>query len=848
MNFRIPGEAVVLGLIVLCGSQPAAATLNLSTGLDASDNLIPSCNVDDAHWTVEQPQGITPAKTVSPGCDNWWGGWVPNGPNSAWIGRNAGQVQGPAGYSFHRTFDLTGYDLSTVSITGSWNIDDAGSLKINGIEFARLPWCLDLGRLHPFTVPAYHLNQGLNTLTITMDACNEWIDAVRLEAVVTGAPLTEACCLSISGCQDMPNADCALLGGLPQGPGSTCATVTCPATGPCCYGQALQDCSVTYQITCEQQLSGTWHGTGTDCADSQGNGIADVCEPPPEACCLPGGGCAMTDAATCQSQGGTPGRPGSDCAWDSDSDGIADVCDRCHATNQETRLTALGAQADRGFGGAAAMDGDTLVIGAPRCSSPEWKPGTAYVFTRSGGIWTQQAQLAASDAAACDMFGYSVAVDGDTVVIGAPEANLGAVVQAGAAYVFVRSGQTWTQQAKLTAADPHDGDHFGFSVAIRGDTIMSGAAYADVTGVGDAGAVYVFARSAGIWTQSMKLVASDAFNLAGFGSSVALGGDTAVVGAAPHPYTGKTGAAYVFLTSGATWTEQAKLTASDATPADDFGSTVAVDGDTLSIGAPNADDGSGTRVGAAYVFVGSGAVWAQQTKLGLPSGSAEGFPSQVALDGDVLVVGAAVATVAGQTSAGAAYVFVRSSGTWRRQARLTASDAAAWNHFGSAVAAGGDTAIIGAACAAVGGQTHAGAVYVFHLGCADADKDGVPDSGDNCPLVPNADQTDSDGDGVGDACDQCPGTAAGAPVDTAGCPPFFRYDFDTDGDVDLADFGVFRGCATGPAIAGPLPGCSLNDFDRCDADHDFDTDQSDFGSFQRCFSGAGHAFDPACTN
>jgi hypothetical protein len=255
--------------------------------------------MDDAHWTVEQPNGITQAKTVYPGCENWWGGWMANGPNSTWIGRNTGQVQGPAGYSFHRVFDLSGYNLSSVSIHGFWNIDDAGSLKINGIEIARLPWCLDLSRLHSFTVPTQYLNQGSNTLTITMDACNEWIDAVRLEAVVQ-------------------------------------------VQGACCYGQVPQDCSVTDQATCEQQLSGTWHGPGTDCADSQGNGVADVCEPPDEACCLPTGSCTILNAAACLAQGGSPRGPGSKCSADSDKDGISDACDQCPGTVPGAMIDAAG--------------------------------------------------------------------------------------------------------------------------------------------------------------------------------------------------------------------------------------------------------------------------------------------------------------------------------------------------------------------------------------------------------------------------------------------------------------------------------------------------------------------------
>ena len=152
------------------------------------------------------------------------------------------------------------------------------------------------------------------------------------------------------------------------------------------------------------------------------------------------------------------------------------------------------------------------------------------MFVRSGGAWTQQAKLTASDAAADDRFGISVAVAGDTAVVGAFLDDTLAGTDAGSAYVFVRSGGAWTQQAKLTASDAAADDPFGDSVAVAGDTAVVGALDDTLAGT-DAGSAYVFVRSGGAWTQQAKLTASDAAADDQFGYSVAVAGDTAVVGA-----------------------------------------------------------------------------------------------------------------------------------------------------------------------------------------------------------------------------------------------------------------------------------------------------------------------------
>jgi hypothetical protein len=260
------------------------------------------------------------------------------------------------------------------------------------------------------------------------------------------------------------------------------------------------------------------------------------------------------------------------------------------------------------------------------------------VFARVGARWSQRAKLTASRGAARDNFGYSVAIYGSTVVVGAYGKNS----FRGTAYVFVRSDRTWSRQATLTASDGFAGDQFGYSVALHGSTAVVGAPAKNSF----RGAAYVFARSGTHWSRQATLSAhSAAFDE--FGCSVALYGPTAVVGA-----DGKrsfTGAAYVFARSGTHWSRQAELTASHAPTGDQFGYSVALSGSRAVIGAY----GKNFSRGAAYVFARSGAHWSQRDTLTASHGArGDQFGWSVALYGSRAVVGAPFKTA----STGAAYV------------------------------------------------------------------------------------------------------------------------------------------------------------------------------------------------
>jgi FG-GAP repeat protein/centrosomal CEP192-like protein len=247
------------------------------------------------------------------------------------------------------------------------------------------------------------------------------------------------------------------------------------------------------------------------------------------------------------------------------------------------------------------------VIGANNSRTAQ---GAAYVFAESGGAWTQQAELTASpDGTFTPEFGYSVALNGSSVVIGAPYHTVGSNQAQGVVYVFAGSGGTWSQQAELTASDGEAGDFFGQSVAVGGSTAVMGAPCHPRNGFafcqGGPGAAYVFVESGGTWSQQAELAPSDGALGDEFGISVSFSGSTIVTGASLHTVGSNQGAAYVFTGSGGTWSQQAELAASDGVGGY-FGWSVAVDGSTAVMGAPAHVVGSNSLQGAAYVFGASG--------------------------------------------------------------------------------------------------------------------------------------------------------------------------------------------------------------------------------------------------
>jgi FG-GAP repeat/Putative Ig domain len=381
---------------------------------------------------------------------------------------------------------------------------------------------------------------------------------------------------------------------------------------------------------------------------------------------------------------------------------------------QQKLVAADGAAGDY-FGNSVALDGDTLVVGASGGANPS-APGSAYVFTRNGvASWTLQQKLTASVAYPHNNFGSSVALDGDTLVVGASGDTIGANASQGSAYVFIRDDAVWTEQQKLTASDGTASDRFGQSVALNGDTLVVGA-WSDTIGANASqGSAYVFIRDDAVWTEQQKLTASDGAAYDQFGAEVALDTDMLVVGA-PWDNIGANihqGSVYVFTRGGAVWTQQQKLTASDGEPLDGFGRSVALDAETLVVSAPYDNIGANLTQGSAYVFTRSGTVWSQQQKLTASDGGAfEYFGRSVAIDGDHIVVGANFDIIGSNQDQGSAYVFKRGAVWWEEQ-KLTANDGGAFEYFGQSVAIDEDTLVAGAPSDNIGANQRQGSVYVF---------------------------------------------------------------------------------------------------------------------------------------
>jgi len=481
------------------------------------------------------------------------------------------------------------------------------------------------------------------------------------------------------------------------------------------------------------------------------------------------------------------------------------------------------------FGSSVAIFGSTVVVGArveesgatgvngDQNDNSANNSGAAYVFVWDGTSWHQEAYLKASNTGVDDQFGESVAISGDTVVVGAYfEESAATGVNgdqadnsawgAGAAYVFVRDGTLWSQQAYLKASNTEWGDFFGGSVAISGDMIVVGAWGEDsrATGVngnqGDnsatrAGAVYVFVRTGTTWVQQAYLKASNTNTTDWFGNSVDVFGDTVVIGAHGEASnaTGvngdqsdnsvwQAGAAYVFQRTGTVWQQEAYIKASNSEADDRFGDAVSASIDLVAVGASREDsaatgvdgdqgDNSATDSGAVYVFTRGGAGWSQQAYLkASDTFSNDRFGYAVAVSGDRVLVGApyeasnATGVNGDQNNfdasySGAAYLFGRSGTTWNQDAYIKASNTDVNDQFGTSVSMSGGMLVIGApseesSATGVNGDQNdnssdgSGAAYVFSGPDASVSYCfGDPGSSTPCPCA-----NDNDGSIRGSGC------------------------------------------------------------------------------------------------
>lgn len=392
---------------------------------------------------------------------------------------------------------------------------------------------------------------------------------------------------------------------------------------------------------------------------------------------------------------------------------------------QETRLSLQDPPTSfqAGFGSQNVLDTDVLLVSAPSEDVGSAKnAGMVHVYSRVGGVWTSSAPLIAGDLQAQQSFGSAIAKYGPTIAVGAKSEDRAGGANAGAAYVFEFDGATWNQQTKLVAPDGSSDDFFGSSVAIDADTLVLGAPLNAPAQTGPSGAIYVFRKASGTWGQEAKITAFTT-RLA---QSLAIDGDTMVAGAPYDTHFGlktNAGAAFVFVRSGSTWTEQARLEASDPHHSEEFGYSVSISGDVIAVGAHNDD----TSRGAVYMFERRGSSWIQTQKLvGFDEGAFDNFGESVRVSASILIVGARSDDPFGFNAAGAAYLFQRSGSTWNPSIKVVAGDYAPGAGFGLWTS-------IEANRVAISDLTSA---YVFRFEEAPAFCFGDGSSGTVCPCNP----------------------------------------------------------------------------------------------------------------
>ena len=382
---------------------------------------------------------------------------------------------------------------------------------------------------------------------------------------------------------------------------------------------------------------------------------------------------------------------------------------------QVQKLVASDAQALDFFGSTVALEGDWAAIAAPSEDDVADNSGAVYMFQRVGGNWIEIQKLKASDADLGNVMGASLALAGDTCFAGAPLASPQGVSAGGAVYLFERVAGSWTQTAKLLASDLAPNSYFGSCVALSGNRLLVGASEAGVRG-----AAYVFDRVGSAWVETARLTGSDTVAFDEFGQSVALSGDRAIVGARNRDgLANAQGAAYVYELGPTGWVEVQELRASSPAADDLFGVAVAILDSRAVVGAVSHDHPLDSE-GVAYAFERTASGWIPTQELQVSDPRVgKNLGSSVAMSGEHVLLGAPGDDDGYSSGVGSTYDFRWSGSTWIQAGKMIARQPEPWDSLGTSVAISGDTVLLGApgdddACRDAP-NCFSGAAYIFEL-------------------------------------------------------------------------------------------------------------------------------------
>lgn len=381
------------------------------------------------------------------------------------------------------------------------------------------------------------------------------------------------------------------------------------------------------------------------------------------------------------------------------------------------------------FGRSVSISGDLAIVGAfSHNTNGNFNQGQAYIFRKIDETWIEEAILISSDGMDNDFFGRSVSISGNYALVGAWGHDVNGNENQGKAYVFRRSyilpngPFIWTEQATLVASDGEPNDVFGRAVSINDETIIVGSELHDTDGNEKQGKAYIYKKSGNTWTEEAVLVSWDGAENDLFGSSVSISGNYAVVGSRDHDTNGNAdqGKAYVyrrqyFLPNGPfVWLQEAILTASDGQSEDQFGFAVAIDADYIVVGAPEHEVDGTSNQGKSYVFKRDGTIWTEVSILTSPDGLAnDHFGRSVSISGDYIVVGVPGSPTNLNATLGKAYVFKNEDNLWPVEAVLTSLDGVLGDNFGRSVSISGENVIVGVPNYGPPGQIDKGKIYFF---------------------------------------------------------------------------------------------------------------------------------------